>query len=141
MDRFSVTSCNRCTLSIRTHQDYVYTSHSRSADALFFCRPSGCHSNVYHRGEGGGRGEGGRGGGYTTLGGDSLSGGGGGGGGTSCATTPVHVYHGSTYKANFLYYLPLFCVYKALLYRRMAEIHGHGGGVTHPGMAEILGML
>ena len=48
-------------------------AHSRSADALFFCRPSGCHSNVYHQGEGGGRGEGGRGGGYTTLGGDSLS--------------------------------------------------------------------
>ena len=70
-----------------------------------------------------------------------------GGGGTSCATTPVHVYHECTYKANFLYYLPLFCVYKALLYRMMAEIHGHGGGggggggVTHPGMAEILGML
>ena len=63
-----------------------------------------------------------------------------GGVGTSCATTPVHVYHECTYKANFLYYLPLFCVYKALLYRMMAEIHGHGG-VTHPGMAEILGML
>ena len=56
----------------------------------------------------------------------------GGGGGTSCATTPVHVYHGCTYKANFLYYLPLFCVYKALLYRMMAEIHGHGHGGRHP---------
>ena len=67
--------------------------------------------------------------------------GGGGGGGTSCATTPVHVYHECTYKANFLYYLPLFCVYKALLYRRMAEIHGHGRGGHPSWMAEILGML